>query len=196
MLCKLSFYTGALQLKDHDYLRLQFLGAKKAWLGCPYDICDLRRCPSAGDNYRHFDTQCGGETFQIFNNGTQNSAIKCGQRIRLHYLLKENSWVGCPMTKKYCDKSNCPGTTSNAKNFNRCGGEIFIIYARGRNNGEVIYNGDVVMLYYPSACKYISIQGEVDGNGSSLSFCPGLAPPAYLSYGVCSKNAFRIYRKP
>ena len=172
------------------------MGAKQAWLGCPFDTCDLRRCPSKGDKYRHFDTQCGGETFQIFNDGAQNSPIKCGQRIRLRYLFGQKNWVGCPLTKKHCDKSNCPGTTSNAKNFNRCGEEIFIIYARGRNNGEVIYNGDVVMLYFPPAGKYVSIQGVNQADATSINFCPGVAPPAYLSYGICSKNAFRIYRKP
>ena len=171
------------------------MGAKKAWLGCPADICDLRMCPSVNDNYRHFNTRCGGETFQIFSDGTQFSTIKCGQRIRLRYLPTHNNWFGCSATKN-CSKYSCPGTTSQARDFSRCGGEIFIIYARGRNNGEVIYNGDVVMLYYPPAGKYVSIQGVNEGDDTSLNFCPGVTPPAYLSYGICSKNAFRIYQKP
>jgi len=93
-------------------------------------------------------------------------------------------------------KKTCPGTTSQGSDFNRCGGEIFRIFARGRKNGEVIYNGDVVMLNYPLVGKYVSIQGYKEGDDTSLNFCPGRAPPAYLSYGICSKNAFRIYRKP
>ena len=61
--------------------------------------------------------------------------------------------------------------------------------------GKTIYNGDVVMLYYKHGGKYVSIQGEVDGSDTSLNFCPGVVPPPYLSYGICSKNAFHIYRK-
>ena len=48
------FYAGGrLILKDHDYLRLQFLGARNAWLGCPYSVCDLRTCPSININHTH-----------------------------------------------------------------------------------------------------------------------------------------------
>ena len=52
----------------------------------------------------------------------------------------------------------------------------------------------MVMLYYGG--RYVSIQGQNDGDDTSLNFCPGVTPPAYLSYGICSKNAFRIYRRP
>ena len=191
------FCSDQLPLRDQDYLKLQFLGAKDAWLGCPDSICDLRTCPSSNDNYRHFDNRCWGEEFQIIGEGTLKASIKSGQRIRLRYPRESNTWMGCPSNKN-CDKRTCPGTTSQGGNFanNRCYGEIFIIFARGRTNGETIYNGDVVMLYYPPNGRYVSIQGKNFGDDTSLDFCPGMVPPAYLSYGICSKNVFRIYRKP
>ena len=175
---------------------MQALGARNAWLGCPDTICDLRMCPSSSYNYRYFD-RCGGEVFQIIGEGatSQNRQIKSGQRIRLRFLREHNIWMGCPLNS-YCDKRPCPGTNIQASNFNRCAGEIFRIYARGRTNGQIIYNGDVVMLYYEYNRRYVSIQGQNDGDNTSLDFCPGEVPPAYLSYGICSKNAFRIYRKP
>ena len=175
-------------LKDHDYLRLQFLGARNAWLGCPGSVCDLRMCPSNSNSYKNFGT-CGGEKFQIISDGTQGSPIKSGQRIRLRYLVEHNSWMGCPASNR-CDKRPCPGTSLQGKDFNRCGGEIFRIYARGRTDGQTIYNGDVVMLYYIYTGRYVSIQGQNEGDDTSLNFCPGVTPPAYLSYGICSKNAF------
>jgi len=186
-----------LQLRDHDYLKLQFLGAKSAWLGCPADICDLRTCPSSNGNYRYFDGRCWGEDFQIIGEGTTHNPIKSGQRIRLRYLREHNAWMGCSLNNR-CDKRPCPGTTAQGGDFtnDRCWGEIFRIYARGRKNGEVIYNGDVVMLYYARDGKYVSIQGQNEDDDTSLNFYPGVAPPAYLSYGICSKNAFRVYRKP
>ena len=69
------------------------------------------------------------------------------------------------------------------------------IYARGKTDGQIIYNGDVVMLYYVHGGKYVSIHGQDNGDDTSLDFCPGVDPPAFLSYAICSKNVFRIYRK-
>ena len=44
--------------------------------------------------------------------------------------------------------------------------------------------------------RYVSIQGQYNEDPTTLDFCPGVSPPAYLSYGICSNNVFRIYRKP
>ena len=171
------------------------MGAKDAWLGCPETVCDLRTCPSDDNKYRYFDGRCWGEEFQIIGEGTRYSPIKSGQRIRLRYLHERNSWMGCRENR--CDKRTCPGTTAQGSNFDRCHGEIFRIYARGKTNGQIIYNGDVVMLsHYKYDSKYVSIQGEKFGTDTTLNFCPGVTPPPYLSYGICSKNAFRIYQKP
>ena len=85
-----------LALRDHDYLRLQFLGARDAWLGCPdYNnkVCDLRRCPSDNQNYR-YPGRCRGEEFQVIGEGNNFVPIKSGQRIRLCYLHEHNTWMG------------------------------------------------------------------------------------------------------
>ena len=187
-------------LRDHDYLKLQFLGARNGWLGCPdtvNGVCDIRICSSENNNYRDFTGRCWGEEFQIIGEGTHGSAIKSGQQIRLRFLREQNSWMGCAAHHR-CDKNTCPGTTAQGSNFRyaRCYGEIFRIYARGRINGQTIYNGDVVMLYYVRDGRYVAIQGENPGDDTSLNFCPGEVPPAYLSYAICSQNVFRIYRKP
>jgi len=149
-------------------------------------------CPSY-NQYQNFHI-CIGELFQIFGEGTPYNLIKSGQQIRLKYghpdLLY---WVGCA-SNNHCNRSDC--ITVQGNKFIRCKDQIFRIYARGRENGDVVLNGDVVMLYYVHGGKYISIQGQNEGNHTSLNFCPGMAPPAYLSYGICSKNAFRVYRKP
>ena len=173
------------------------MGARNAWLGCPDSVCDLRICPSYGNsnNYANFGV-CGEEQFQIIGKGTQGSSIKSGQLIRLRYLAEHNSWVGCSAIDDHCYKSECPGTSVQGSDFTRCSGEMFRMYARGKTNGQTIYNGDLVMLYQILFGRYVSIQGEYEGSDTSLNFCPGVTPPAYLSYGICSKNVFRIYRKP
>ena len=188
-------YLGSVQLRDHDYLKLQFLGAKNAWLGChgPSNLCVLATCPSINQNYHNFD-RCWGENFQIIGEGAIHHVIKSGQRIRLHYPNEHKTWMDCHYN--YCRKSTCPGTTSQGSNFNRCGGEMFRIYARGKTTGQTIYNGDVVMLLCFYNGRYVSIQGQYNEDPTTLDFCPGVSPPAYLSYGICSNNVFRIYRKP
>lgn len=75
--------TIILIFHNHDYLMLQFLGAKDAWLGCAgslgdVDICSLATCPSRDNNYQHFDGRCFGEEFQIIGEGTIHSPIKSG----------------------------------------------------------------------------------------------------------------------
>ena len=146
--------------------------------------------------YPYHDFQkCDSEIFQIIGEGATYNTIKSGQRIRLRCLGAYNSWIGCS-SRAYCEKSTCPGTAIQASDFSKCRGEILRIYARGKRNGQVIHNADLVMLYFPVAGRSISIQGQNDGDDTSLNFCPGLTPPVYLSYGICSKNVFRIYRKP
>ena len=181
-------------LRDHDYLRLQFLGAKDAWLSCQNSTCELTTCPSSDDAYLHFDNQCWA-TFQIIGESTSNAIIHSGQRIRLRFAHEPNTWMGCASNIN-CRKRPCPGTTSEGGNFTRCHGEIFRIYSHAVTDGLAIVNGDKVMLNYPNNGKYVSIQGEFSGADTSLDFCPGMAPPAYLSYAICSKNLFRIHRKP
>jgi len=179
-------------LRDHDYLRLQFLGAQDSWLGCADSVCDLRMCPSRNSNYKNFGV-CYGEVFQIIAEGDIHGYVKSGQRIRLRYVHKHNTWMGCPVANR-CDLRPCPGSLLQARDFERCRGEIFQLYARGKKDGEVIYSGDVVMIYHVG--KYVAIQGQDEGDDTSLNFCPATNPPAYLSYGICSKNVFRVYRKP
>lgn len=188
-------YVGSSQLKDHDYLKLQFLGGKNLWLGCAGSVCGLSSCPSGNHNYRYFDRRCYGENFQIIGEGTIHSPIKSGQQIRVRYLNEHNTWLTY-LKSNQCGKGTCSGTTAEGTTFNKCQAEIFRVYARGRRNGDVIYSNDVVMLYSNHACKYVSIQGEKHGDPTGFNFCPGITPPAYFSYGICSRNAFRIYRKP
>ena len=169
MICML-FCLAELPLRDHDRLRLQFLGAKDAWLGCPDSnkICDLQTCPSHDDSYSYVYRRCSGESFQIIGEGTSYASIKSGQRIRLCYPHECNTWMGCPSNTN-CDKSTCPGTTSEGGNFARCIGDSFRIYGRGKTNGETIYNGDLVILYYPNHDRYVSIQGKNKGDDTMQS---------------------------
>jgi len=186
-------FAGKVPLRDLDYLKLQFLGARNSWLGCSLSVCDLQVCPSRNNNYQNNFGRCFGEVFQILAEGSIFGDVKSGQRIRLHYVHKPRTWIGCASNNR-CEQKTCPGTLLQARDFGRCGGEILRLYARGKKDGEVIYSGDVVMIYFSG--RYVAIQGQYKGDDTSLDFCPATNPPAYLSYGICSKNVFRVYRKP
>ena len=111
------------------------------------------------------------------------------------YLREHNTWVKY-LENKQCGKGTCSSATAQGNNFNRCQAEMFRIYARGKRKGEIVYNNDVVMLYNEYSSKYLSIEGEEYAAPNNFNFCPAVSPPAYLSYGICSKNVFRIYRRP
>ena len=114
----------------------------------------------------------------------------------LKYPRSDDKWMGCKDNHR-CYKSRCPGSIYEARTrFSKCTGENLNIYAQGRSDGETIYNGDVVMLYVGTHKGYVSMPGRFDGDDTKVDFCPGIAPPSYLSYAMCSKYTFRVYRKP
>ena len=73
------FYIGAVQLRDHDNLKLQVLGARNGWLACVDTVCDLRHCSSSSNNHCYFNGRRGGEEFQIIGEGAPHDPIKYGQ---------------------------------------------------------------------------------------------------------------------
>ena len=180
-------------LYDKTYVRLQHIDTE-GYLGCPNSVCDLRTC-----SLKNFES-CTKELFQIIGEGGGN--IKSGQRVRFRYAAAGNSWLGCPHYNR-CDKRPCAGTVSRANNFNICWGEIFVIYGRGRRNGENILHGDVVSIYYLpqrsgstySRSGYITIAGSFLGADTSISSCLGSTPPSYFRYSSCLDSVFRIYIK-
>ena len=189
-----KYYIASSSLRNYDLMRLEFMGVgARGWFSCTASVCDLRSCPYSGNNIRDFNS-CHGELFRIVvENG---GSVQSGNRVRFQYVTWGNHWLGCPRNNR-CDKRPCPGSLSNAANFNNgCSGETFRIYARGRAVGQTIYNGDLVMIYLPAYDgKYISIQGSSEGSDTSMNHCPGSTPPAYLSYSFCSNNVFRVYKK-
>ena len=133
---------------------------------------------------------------EVSDYSSTHDPIRSGESIMLKYPRSHNQWMGCKNNHR-CYKTDCPGSiTETCGRFSRCDGENLTIYARGRRNGEIIYNGDVVMLYVGTHRGYVSIPGRFDGDDTKVDFCPGIAPPSYLSYAMCSKYTFRVYRQP
>ena len=194
-------YTARQKLLDGDKLRLQNMGVRRGYIGCWEDICDMRFCPSWNlNNLQVFEGgRCLGEMFQIIGEGLHiGDPITSGMQIRLRYIYTPNTWFACVnQNAANCDKRPCPGNITTARNFDRCQGETFHIYARGREHGEDIANGDQIMLFTPfSRRRYVAANGQNDRDDLTVDFCPGETPPAYLTYAICPKNVFRIYKEP
>ena len=184
-------HTDAASIQNHNYVRLEFKGiGASGFLGCPQSVCDLRSCPYYS-NYIKSLKPCDGEQFRIVveNGGTVHS----GERVRFQYVIGGNEWLGCFHDYNYCKKYTCPGSLSQATNFNRCAGETFRIYARGRDRTNIV-NGDLVMIHLPYNNKYISIPGYKERSNTYMNSCPEHTPPSYDDYTKCSNNVFRIYR--
>ena len=186
----LCFTTNFLvPLKSHDTLGFDLV-ATTGWLGCPHPPCDLRKCPSYNSHLIGKDKfrNCNGEVFQIFGDGGEH--IKSGYKVRIRIVRAGNMWLSC--NKENCSISSCPGSTTKATNFTiPCANETFTIYAHTKRYGDVIFNGDFVML--KADRKYISIQGSRESDAVSLNSCPGNVP-RYTSFITCIKNVFQIYK--
>ena len=186
----LCFTTNFLALlKSGDILGFDLV-ATRGWLGCPFRLCDLRKCPSYNSHLTGKSKfgNCDGEVFQIFSNGGEY--IKSGYKVRIRFVRAGSKWLSCSNGR--CSTSNCPGSTTEATNFTiSCDNETFTIYAQAKSYGDVIFNGDYVML--TNGTKYISIQGSDEGDDVSLNFCPGDVPPYNSSFITCTRNVFQIY---
>ena len=178
-------------------MRFQSAGIRRGFIGCYENVCDMRFCPSWSDNNLRNFSECWAEVFQIIGEGLHiGDPITSGMRVRIRYTRGTNEWFAC-VNGWQCDKRPCPGTITQARNFNRCAGELFHIYARGREHGEDIANGDLIMLFSSySNRRYVAAVGQNDGDDVTVDFCPGETPPAYLTYAFCSKNVFRVYKDP
>ena len=173
----------------------------KGYFGCPNDVCDFRTCSI---NHHNNFSICDEEGFEIIGEG--GGSIKSGQRVSFRFVKEENKWLGCPHNNQCDIMRTCPGsdTSSRARNFNTCWGERFKIYACGRNNGDHIQNGDLVMIYFPGHSptmfsndkKYISMEGSTEGDDASMSTCPGINAPSSFVFSFCPNSVFRIHRKP
>lgn len=88
---------------------------------------------------------------------------------------RKEKWFGC--RDRLCGKHPCPGKPTrtygfeNAANWKKCGGEIFTIYAQGKNKGDPIDHKDALRLFYNSELTWVLLwQGLADKN-----CCPGPA---------------------
>lgn len=136
--------------------------------------------------------KCWGEVFTIYRRlGDGN--VKVGDEIGLNYPHEGGVWLGC--AGKECDKAPCPGIPTHDYGFsdpdkwNQCWGEVYRIFARGKEMGDDIYPLDNIMLYYQRGKNWIGLPAKfADHRG-----CPGnTLPPPDGKYDVCWGEVYEI----
>ena len=161
------------------------------WIGCWSNRCAPANCPRvffAGNDWNG----CRGEIFQIYK--PRPGEIRVGDIVGVHYPHEKGRWLGCSHSE--CGKYNCPGNPTHQNGFAdqnrwfRCFGEVFRIYAYGKNINARITSGDLIMLYYVNNGNWVNGAGTL-----KKATCPGTAPPASNKYDVCSHEGFKIVKR-
>ena len=143
--------------------------------------------------------KCTGEVFQIYRVAGPGQ-VKVGDIVGFYSPLKRQ-WMSAVGTQTHL--SPCPGIPQNSHHRptrdpkNRCWGEVFQIYARGKNEGQPIDQLDHVMIYYSRQKGFLQYP-HTNGrkNGLVRSTCPGeCLPPPASSYERCFQNVFAIHKK-
>lgn len=185
--------TSPTALNHNDTIALQS-SQRNQWLSCFNVICRTHLCPGmylSGNDW----TTCFGEVFQIYR-AAGTGQVTVGDLVGIHYPSIRGKWLGCHLYN--CAKATCPGRPNATYGFAsetdwyRCWGEVFMIYALGKNDDEVINSGDDIMLYYLQEGNWIS-----KGCDSIIKqTCPGTArPPPASKYDTCSNAVFKIIKR-
>lgn len=137
---------------------------------------------------------CREQAFKIYRqNGPGSVAV--GDTVALYYPV-DGEWFGCYNTD--CKTSSCPGSPNPTHGFatqdhwDLCLGEVFRIYARGKNNDDIIDTDDDIVLFYPRDVKWV-YQGY-DGNTRKSTCLGNSKPPPASRYDGCAYETFKIWK--
>ena len=71
-----------------------------------------------------------------------------------------------------------------------CGGEVFRIYAYGKNDGAALDEEDDIVLYFPAGGSYARFPSN---GGVGVNACPlGQLPPASDKFDHCLENLIKV----
>jgi len=125
------------------------------WLGCSTTNtrCANSACPGLYIEGQDWN-RCSQNVFQIFR-AQGHGDVEVGDLVGLYLTREGGKWVACHTTT--CIKTAHPGIPSYEYGFDepekwyRCYGEVFKIYARGKQLGETIFDQDHILLLYLQA---------------------------------------------
>ena len=104
-------------------------------------------------------------TFQIKAYG--GNYVRSGYAMHFRYVNGGSRWLKCTQNNR-CVPTSFTRITSQALYFNRCTHERLYIYARGCQTGDIIYNGDVIMIVQEN--RAVSLQEINHSACTSMSY--------------------------
>ena len=180
-------------LSQGSTVALQFMHPGH-WLTCARSRCDYGTCP--GDSFEESDwTTCWGQVFQMYRGAGPGNIVN-GDFVGLYYPHGDR-WFS--MWEGVAQKASCPGNPSSASGFQdfkkwfKCAGEVFQVYAKGKQLGATIIDQDIITLYYPADIQNVVFtSSEV-----TLSRCMGeksdySRPPNNHVFDECENMDVRI----
>ena len=187
-----SISPNSKAVKSGARIALQPLYQKLVWLGCAGNLCGKASCPRLFMEGRDWYT-CWGEVFEIYRlNG--EGPVKVGDLVGFNYPRERGKWFALSGGRGH--KEGCPGVPNIKYGFhsrhawNACWGEVFQIYAKGKNIGDSIQNHDAITVYYVRGKKWVGLVGS----HPDLRTCPGTTrPPPPDRYDRCWGEIFELW---
>ncbi len=190
-----QFYSH-IAITQGSTIGLQALYSKRDWMSCglahgPY--CGKATCPQLYMDPSDW-INCYGEVFQIYRMAGSGDVI-VGDIVGIYYP-KTSNWYSLASPQALL--AGCPGQPTIANGFRdhlrwfTCFGEVFKIYAYGKDVGDTIFAHDHVTLCYIHDQSWASLANAVSGHEG----CPGTAlPPPPDRYDKCWGEVFEIWKK-
>ena len=164
------------------------------WLSCYETFCDANSC--GGLFFEGSDwNDCPEGVFEIYHSTGVYYNIQVGEQVGL-YSPSQQGWLS--LYQNYGHAESCPGKPDLDTGFHRadswyyCGAEIFMIYAKGKVDGEIITENDVIQLYFPLTSSYVNVDNS-NFDPVYGATCPDLyPPPSDESYEDCPYATFQV----
>ena len=136
---------------------------------------------------------CTVNTFRIYR-ARGPGEVLVGDLVGIYLQNESGKWLSCRSAT--CGKNTCPGVATIDHGFAieehwyRCYGEVFKIYARGRNTSEPIMPKDDIFLNYIQEYKWVH-----SGTSAYKYPCPGsVRPPPAERYDYCWGEVYQIWK--
>jgi hypothetical protein len=144
-------------------------------------------------------TECSGVGWYIHGFGRKSGeAVLSGDLVAFAFTRMNNSTSWLSMVGGIGGFSTCPGAKyENDASWNKCRGDAFKIYAKGRKIGEPIRNLDLIALrFYDANNANENKRWLTSRDGKlKLSTCPGVYEGSTDLWTNCSGENFTIRSK-
>lgn len=167
------------------FVALQSLADSSRRFSCGRSTCSSSGCGHYLLSYDEWK-ECYNEVYKIYRRDGEG-VVRVGDYVAL-LQYKTNQWLQC--LEKSCQLGTCPGSPSNDDGFEDsskwcdCSEYLFRMSAYNKTIGQVVYPGDVVMIYQPNVKEFLSIRGHTSTCRSSAF------PPTLDQYETCSESSF------